>query len=126
MPFIHIRSLPLDPGLDISAVVEGLTYDFARGSGIELEHVTATWAFLPEGHYAVAGKAALRQPASSHPVLVDLLAPDFNDAAQIEKMLGVVAESISKRAKVAKRNIFIHHHEARSGSVFDNGTVVRW
>jgi hypothetical protein len=126
MPFIHIRSLPLDSGLDMGAAVEGITIDFAQGTGIELEHVTATWSFLPGGHYAIAGKAALRQPASSHPVLVDLLAPDFNDAAQIEKMLRVVAESISKRTKVAKGNIFIHHQEARSGSVFDNGTVVRW
>jgi hypothetical protein len=126
MPFIHIRSLPLDPGLDISGVVEGISVDFAQGTGIAIEHVSATWAFLPEGHYAVGGEAALRQPAASHPVLVDLLAPDFNDAAQIEEMLRVVAQSVSKRAKVPIHNLFIHHQEARSGMVFDGGTVVRW
>jgi phenylpyruvate tautomerase PptA (4-oxalocrotonate tautomerase family) len=100
MPFIHVRSLPFKPALEVNAVVEGVTKDFARGTGIGLEHVMATWEFLPSGHYAVAGKASSHQPEESHPVLVDLLSPAFNSAEEIEKMLRTVATSISKRAKV--------------------------
>ncbi len=59
MPFIHVRSLPLDKSFEVAAVLEGLTKDFAKGTGIGLEHVTATWEFLVPGHYAVAGKQSI-------------------------------------------------------------------
>lgn len=126
LPFIHIKSLPLDPPIDLCHVVERITKDIAQATGIGLEHITATWEFFQEGHYAVAGQAASRQPVASHPVIVDLLSPDFNDAAQIEKMLCAVAASISKRANVEITNIFIHHRQAHSGMVFDAGEVVEW
>ncbi|MGH8652536.1 MAG: hypothetical protein ACREYE_10350 [Gammaproteobacteria bacterium] len=126
MPFIHVKSLAFEPALKVHAIVEGITKDFTKGTGIGLEHVTATWEFLPAGHYAVAGKTSSRQPETSHPVLVDLLSPDFNSPAQIEKMLRTVAVSISKRAKVPITNIFIYHRQVQSGTVFDAGEVVRW
>lgn len=126
MPFIHVRSLPFETPVAMDALVEGLSRDFAQGTGIGLEHVSATWAFLAPGHYAAAGRAADRQPAATHPVLVDLLAPDFNPPERIEAMLRTVADSIAKRAGVPSDNIFVDHRRARSGTVFDAGEVVRW
>ncbi|MDE0298994.1 MAG: hypothetical protein OXN17_10205 [Candidatus Poribacteria bacterium] len=126
MPFIHIKSLPFDKPRDVGDVLEGLTRDFAESTGVGLEHVTATWEFLPEGHYAVAGSAALHQPQASHPVLVDLVAPDFNSPENVETMLESVALCISKRAKVQKGNIFISYQGVGSRTVFDRGEVVRW
>jgi len=126
MPIIHVRSLPFRESLSVSTIVEGITRDFAKATGVGLEHVMATWAVLPAGHYAVAGKAAQHQPQASQPVLVDLLAPDFNSAAEVGKMLRSVASSISKRAKVPITNIFINCRQAHSGAVFDAGEVVRW
>ena len=72
------------------------------------------------------GKTCTQQPGNSHPVLVDLLSPDFNSPEQIENMLRVVAASIAKRAQVSLNNIFINHRRAHSGMVFDAGEVVRW
>ena len=126
MPFIHVRSLPFDRLFDAATALEGITRDFAKETGMELEHVTATWEFLAPGHYAVAGKASSRQPRGSHPVLVDLLAPDFSSQAAIEKMLAAVAASISKRAQVPVTNIFVNFRQARPGMVFDAGEIVRW
>lgn len=126
MPFIHIHSLPFDPPLPIGDIIQGICTDFARETGIDLAHVTVTWTFLPGGHYAVAGRVASLQPATSHPLLVDLLAPDFNDSEQVGRMLQAVAKSISWRAKMPIANIFIHHRQARSGRVFDAGEIVRW
>ena len=126
MPFIHVKSLPFDEPRDVRAVLESLTRDFAESTSIEQEHVTATWEFLPEGHYAVAGSAALRQPQASHPVLVELVAPDFNSPEDVETMLETVALSISKRAKVQKGNIFISYRGVGSGTAFDRGEIVRW
>ncbi len=126
MPFIHVRSLPFEEPFSVSTVVESITKDFAKATGVDLEHVTATWELLPAGHYAVAGKAAQHQPQGSHPVLVDLLAPDFNSSDEVEKMLRSVASSISERAKVPITNIFINYRQAHSEVVFDAGKVVRW
>ncbi|MCC7205358.1 MAG: hypothetical protein IT441_09785 [Phycisphaeraceae bacterium] len=126
MPLIHVRSLPLDPSIAMPSAVKGLTKDFSKATGIGIEHITATWEFFPPGHYAVAGRTARRQPRTSHPVLVDLLTPDFNDAAEIRKMLKAVASSIAKRAKMPKGNIFINHRQAHSGRVFDAGKIVEW
>ncbi len=126
MPFIHVKSLPFEQSLDIAAVLEGLSRDFAEGTSTGIEHVTATWEFLPAGHYAVAGKAESCQPRNSHPVLVDLLSPDFNSPQKIERMLQVVAASIAKRTKIPIDNIFINHRSAHSGMVFDAGEIVRW
>lgn len=126
MPFIHVKSLPFERTIEMPALVRGLTKDFAKGTGIGLEHITATWEFLPSGHYAVAGKTRMHQPGNSHPVLVDLLSPDFNSPEQIENMLRVVAASIAKRAQVPLNNIFINHRRAHSGMVFNAGEVVRW
>jgi phenylpyruvate tautomerase PptA (4-oxalocrotonate tautomerase family) len=126
MPFIHVKSLPFDPPLNIIALVEGITKDFAEGADIALEHVTATWELFPIGHYAVAGKTVSHQPKVSHPVLVDVLTPDFNKSSEVEKMLRVVASSISTRANVPIKNIFINHRYAHSGMVFDAGEIVKW
>jgi hypothetical protein len=126
MPFIHIKSLPFDKSFDVGPVIEGLTKDFADGTGIGLEHVTAIWEFLPSGHYAAAGRAAFHQPPDSHPILIDILAPDFNSAEDVERMLATVASSISERAEVSITNIFINHRQAHTGMVFDAGKIVRW
>lgn len=126
MPFIHVRSLPFAESFDGDTVVENLTRDFSRESGIGLEHVTATWEFLPAGHQAVGGKSAKYQPNDSHPVLVELLVPDFNSAEKIGKMLLAVAASISSHTTIKIDNIFINCRRAHSGMVFDAGEINFW
>ncbi len=124
MPFIHVKSLPFAASLDVSSVVEGVTEDFARETGIGLEHVTATWEFFLIGHYAVAGKTVRYQPRDSHPVIVDLLA--FNAGDEVERMLRAVARSIAGRVEVGIDNIVVNYRQAHSVMVFDAGEVVRW
>lgn len=126
MPFIHVKSLPFDGEFQAAEVVAGITSDFAASTGVGAEHVTATWQFILPMHYAVAGQVAEHQPQNSHPVLVDLLSPDFNNMETVAKMLKSVAESIAKRTGVPQQNIFINHRQAHSGMVFDAGEVVRW
>lgn len=126
MPFIHIKSLPFTKSSDVAAVLEGLSRDFAKQTGIELKHIHATWEFLRPGHYAVAGKTRRRQPKTSHPLLVDLLSPDLNGAESIEIMLSCLASSLARRTGISRKNIFINHRQARSGMVFDAGTVEHW
>lgn len=126
MPFVHIKSLPLSSGFQPTEIIGDICKDFSEGVGVGIEHVTVTWEYFSEGHYAVAGIVAETQPEKTHPILVDLLAPDFNSEEQVVKMLQVLGLSISSRAKVRIDNIFINHRVAHSGGVFDSGTVVQW
>lgn len=126
VPFIHIRSLPFEPPLDLATAVAALSRDFASATQIDLEHVTVTWELLPPGHYAAAGQTASVQPADSHPVLVDLLAPEFNCDETVMSMLSAVAQSIARVSGVAEHNVFVNYRQARSGQVFDAGKIVRW
>ena len=126
MPFIHIRSLHFEKSLDASKVIKEITEDFSIATGVAIEHITVTWEFVTPGHYAVAGKVVEYQSMESHPLLVDLLIPDFNSAQEIEDMVRETAKSISRRVKIPVDNIFVHGHVARSGRVFDAGEIVHW
>lgn len=126
MPFIHIKSLPFDQPFDVRRVVEGIGQDVAAEVGLPLKHVHTTWEFYLPGYYAKGNQAPESQPATSHPVIVDLLTPDFNDARTIERMLIAVAKCLAKRAGIPLSNIFINHRPAHSGMVFDDGDIVRW
>ncbi|WDT77425.1 MAG: hypothetical protein MPW16_09450 [Candidatus Manganitrophus sp.] len=126
MPFIHIKSLPFEEDLEMSSILAAVSRDFSERVGIEIAHVTVTWEYLESWHYAAGGLTAPNQPKESHPLLVDLLVPDFNPPETIEKMLTCVAASIAQRVGIPENNIFINVRQARSGQVFDAGEIVRW
>ncbi len=130
MPFIQIKSLPFEDAFDVSEAVLAITKDFSEGNDIPAFHVHTTWEFYLPGHYAKGEAAPDYHPVAvqppSHPLIVDLLTPDFNDADTIEKMLVTLANSIANHAPVSLDRIFINHRQARSGMVFDDGKVVKW
>jgi phenylpyruvate tautomerase PptA (4-oxalocrotonate tautomerase family) len=126
MPFIHIKSLPLQKALDTAHMVAGISQDFADQNNIPLVHVHTTWEYLAPGHYAKGDKTPDQQPEAHQPIIVDLLTPDFNDADQIRTMLTTLAASIARRAAFPIYNIFVNHRQAHAGMVFDDGKVVEW
>lgn len=126
MPVIHILSLPLPRPVDGPGALAAISRDFARDAGIGLEHVTVTWQLLSPGFYVHNGQPALQQPTETHPLQVRLLAPDFNSASAVERMLESAAGVIARHLDVPLENIFIHYEPARSGQVFDAGGLVRW
>ncbi|MCG6939006.1 MAG: hypothetical protein LJE83_12655 [Gammaproteobacteria bacterium] len=126
MPFIHIKSLPFEEPVDVPGIIKNIAADFSDRTGIQLNHIHTTWEFYQPGYYAKGNKAAGHQPGKNYPLIVDLLTPDFNDSATIALMLETIADSIARRAKFPKNNIFINHRQAHSGMVFDDGEIVHW
>ncbi|WP_148717384.1 hypothetical protein [Chitinolyticbacter meiyuanensis] len=126
MPFIHIQALPFESAFDVASAIEAFSVDFAEAAGVGLEHITVTWRWLEPGHYAVGGRSAQRQPRGSHPLLVELVTPDFHPPATVEKMLQVLADSLARRTGLPVDNVFIQHRRAKAGRVFDAGQIVRW
>lgn len=126
MPFIHITSLPQDEGFETEATVRAVSELFAHGTGIGLEHISVTWRYLEPGHYAHAGQTTDMQQRDSHPILVDILAPDFNDAETVTRMLECTAEAIAECTGVSISNVFVAYRAAHAGRVFDGGEVMDW
>jgi len=126
MPFIKIKSLPFEENFNISKAVLGINNDFSLGNSIPLNHVHTIWEFYVSGHYAKGQNAPTFQPNSHHPIIVDLLTPDFNEKETVKIMLESLAMSISSHSKMNLSNIFINHRHAHSGMVFDDGKIVEW
>jgi hypothetical protein len=126
VPLIQIKSLPLEGGLSISSILEGISRDFSEQVGIEIKQVMITWEELPSWCYAIGGRTTPNQPKDSHPILVDLLVLDFNPPDRVEKMLRCVASIIAKWIGIQENNVFINVRAARSGQVLDAGEIVRW
>ena len=126
MPFIQIKSLPMNESLNMPHVIAGIAQDFSDKVGTELCHIHTMWEFFQPGYYAKGSKTADVQPESNYPLIVDLLTPDSNTQDTINLMLRTIAESISKRANFPVNNIFINHRQAHSAMVFDDGEIVHW
>ncbi len=126
MPFIHIKSLPLEPKLNISRVLRGVTKEFSQKTNVSLEHIHATWEFFQPGHYATRDTTPDAHHSEAHVIIVDLLTPDFNDKKTVKQMLHCLADSISKHAHISRNQIFINHRLALSEHVFDDGEIVSW
>jgi hypothetical protein len=126
MPLVHITSLPFAQAFDAPAAVVAIGQDLSTATGVAAKHITVTWKFFAAGHYAVDGSTVADQPRDSHPVLVDLLAPDFNSQEQIETILRALARSIAAHCDVAAENVFVNCRSARSGYVLEAGDIVRW
>ena len=126
MPVITVKSLPLPDAADLRLLVEAISTDFAREARVEPEHVTLTWQVLAGGAYAVGGRAAETQPEDSHPVLVELLLPDFHGPVAVERMLRAIAQAVAAHARLPIANVFVCARLARSGFVLESGRTVRW
>lgn len=126
MPFIHIRSLPLEFAEPVGQILCKINHDFSVQIGVPLEHIHSSWSFFQPGHYAKGDQAPNQQQDTPLPLLVELLTPDFNKGEVNQKMLQVLASSLAVHSGLPIRKIFIHHCQARSAMVFDDGGVVRW
>lgn len=126
MPFIQIKSLPMNKSLNVPQIIAGIALNFSDQVGTDLCHIHTTWEFFQPGHYANGSKTADVQPESNYPLIVDLLTPDSDGQETINLMLKTIAESISKRADFPVNNIFINYRQAHSAMVFDDGEIVHW
>ncbi|OZS41671.1 hypothetical protein [Photobacterium sanguinicancri] len=127
MPLIRIKSLPFtQQEVPIPQVLNSLSSAISAETEIESHHIMLTWEYIPAGHYVHSGKAVHHQPINTHPILVDLIAPNFNTEQQIASMLELIANTLAEQVPIAKNNIFINFTPAYSDGVYDCGQVVEW
>ena len=85
MPIIQIKSLPFEQDFDSKKAIIDISGEFASALNIDIKHITVTWEFFQPDSYALAGKTLSLQAPDSHPVLVNLLVPDFNSSDRVKK-----------------------------------------
>jgi len=107
-------------------VVEHIARSFSDSNDIDLKYVTVTWNFLPSNHYAYGGHTVEFQTRDTHPLLVDLLIPDFHPDERSAELMKSLAEIIASTTAIPRTNIFITTQRARSGMVYDQGRIVQW
>ncbi len=126
MPFIHIKSLPFSDDKNPSSVLEKIAKRFAQKAGIEQRHVTVTWEYFQPQHYLCGAASGVRFDPRRHQILVDLIVPDFNSAADVETMMRSIASSLEELLQLPQACVFIGARFAASGMVMDTGEIVRW
>lgn len=126
MPLVRIKSLPFEQEVRIPQVISALSQAVSDAANIEQHHIMVTWEYLAQSHYVHDGKVTDTQPVNTHPLLVDLIAPNFNTEKQIASMLELIAHTIAEQVPIAKSNIFINFTPAYSDGVYDEGHVVEW
>lgn len=126
MPFINIKSLPQIGSSVQQSVMKQLSSRFAQEMDMHEKNITITWEVLKPDSYLNNGQFAAGQPQDSHPVMVDLLIPDFNSQSRIEKMMECIAELLAVALSIPVGNVFIHCRLAASGMVLDKGEIVKW
>ena len=125
MPILRVTSLPFE-NQDSSAWPTEVCKHFSASTDIPLKHVSTTWQLLPQGHYAHGGNSAHFQPQDSHPVLIEIMLPDFYAIERVEVVILAVVDAVSYVSHMPKDNIFVQVNRARSGAVYDDGRIVRW
>ncbi|MGH3103991.1 MAG: tautomerase family protein [Gaiellaceae bacterium] len=85
----------------------------------------ATWEAIRPGSYAEGAETPDRQPASTHPPLVSVLAFEGRPAELVERMLVCVADTLVRELGLEPGNVFVTYDEVASGRVYDGGQVVR-
>ncbi|WP_064607696.1 hypothetical protein [Photobacterium sp. J15] len=126
MPLVRIKSLPFEQDVAVNQALSALSEAISNAGNIEERHVMVTWEYLSNSHYIHNGKLADYQSETTHPLLVDLVAPNFNTEEEIALMLELIANTIAGSIPISKENIFINFTPAYSDGVYDEGHVIEW
>jgi phenylpyruvate tautomerase PptA (4-oxalocrotonate tautomerase family) len=124
VPVVEITALPQPDGTDVEAALKAVPLALAELLGEPPHGTWAVWTELAPGRYAEGGEAPERQPAGTHPPLVRLLGFEGRPPEQIEAMLTCVAETLARELALEPGNVFVRYEEARSGRLYDGGSVV--
>lgn len=126
MPLIQIQSLPITESFAADKAVLEIAESISAATDIPTDQIMVTWTIIESGHYANDKTAAVSQPVESHPVLVEVTAPDFNPDDAIEALLGLIAAYVAEQAGVSVNNVFALFRGAGSGRVFSGGEIEAW
>ncbi|MCG3863760.1 MULTISPECIES: hypothetical protein [unclassified Photobacterium] len=126
MPLISIKALPFEPYIEIDSVLKSLSEQIATQCKIGREHIMITWEWLSHEHYVHQGAVVDNQQQQSHPVLIELVAPNYYSHENIIFLMELIAVDISSNLPIHQNNVFISYTPAYSDGIYDQGHVINW
>lgn len=124
MPILQIKALPQKDESKITPALKKTCKAIAECYQCEPKHVWATWEELKSEFYVEGEKSAAIQPDDTHPPMASLTCFEGKSPEQIEKLLKITSNTLSKELGLGD-NIFITYHEAKSGQVISGNQIVR-
>ncbi len=121
MPVIEIKALEQQPGVDVGAALDAVCAEVASLLEEEPAGTWATWTTLERYHEG--GRAAGRQPASTHPPLVVVRGFEGKPELIVRALLDTVAAALTRELGLAPGNVFVTYEEARRGRLHSGGAV---
>lgn len=125
MPVISIRALPQQPGVDRTAAMSNATQAVAAVLGIDPRRVWATWTEVVPALFVEGGVVAERQPQTSHPPLVDIVAFEGRPPELVERIVRAVVDALAEGLSLPTSNFFVTYTEAKSGRLWTGGALRR-
>ena len=125
MPIIEVCALPQKPGVDRRAALATLCTAVASEFEMPAHAVWGTWQEFAPGDYLEGADAPSVQPDSTHPPIVRLFAFEGRSPPAIEKMMTLVADTLSRELRMEEGNVFVLFIEGKSGRVYSGGGIVR-
>ncbi|MFT5170900.1 MAG: phenylpyruvate tautomerase PptA (4-oxalocrotonate tautomerase family) [Candidatus Marinamargulisbacteria bacterium] len=126
MPVIQFQSLLFEEPVDMASILASITDKLSETLAINRDHFTLFWTYIQAHHYTVGGESKKFQPRDSHPIMIDVLVPDFHDTDMCKAMLCTLSSALSEETDIPEDNLFINLRFAHSNRVFDQGEVVTW
>lgn len=125
MPLVRIHCLPVE-ALDIGLAVRGVTGALVAATDVAPENISVVWNELSPDSYAHRGDLAEAASATGHPVIVDLIAPDFHRPHIVQLMMKTLANEVGAISGAGTNNVLVIHQPLGSGHVYDAGNLVNW
>ncbi len=102
--------------VDVDAVLDRLSRDVSRDSGLDPKLLTYYWQRFDAVN-------CMGKKAEGHPIFVDLYVPNFLTDAEVAVIMHSIADSLSKSTGIDKKWVFVHTHTAEKGRVLLSGKV---
>ena len=126
MPVVRVSGLPQSLGTDVGAILKRLCLRLAEVDGVEARHWWATWQpIAPDAYVEGDVNAPATQPGASHPPIVEVMAFVGRDAALVERLLTVTAETLAAELGMEAGNVFAFWTELQPGRISTGGQIRR-
>lgn len=121
MPKISIKTLPLDPSIDIPGVLKKLGTDLAHTLNIGLNQLVILWEPISSNQFLCNGEFACTQPESSHHPLVEITAIQGMPRDMEKKMVLTLVRILSRELGIDDTNVCVVVNTLAPGKLFVSG-----
>jgi len=121
MPKISIKTLPLDPSIDIPGVLKKLGTDLAHTLNIGLNQLVILWEPISSNRFLFDGELADVQPESSHHPVVEITAIKGMPRDMEKKMVLALVRILSRELGIDDTNVCVVVNTLAPGRLFVSG-----